>query len=308
MNFRETVLQAIGDFPQKPDLNIEIERIEEKDGYTLQTVKYNVEKSERIKAYLLIPKNLKEKNPAIIGLHQHNLEYNLGKSEVIGAAGNPMFAYGLELCLRGYVVIVPDQLCFEERIKLPPQQRVDDLRKNEIYESVRLIHSGSCLRAKYLHDMSIALDILETLPFVDDTRIGAIGHSLGAQEAAWLMWYDKRIATAVCSCGIGETNEILHSNNIFSLALWIPGFAKLGDTSDIICEIAPRPLFMTSGSEDPLYKIDIVKPIIDKTNERYANLGKPENYRAIIFKGAHVFEESEKREAYTWLDDVLENK
>ena len=66
-----------------------------------------------MKSYLLIPKNMQSKNPAVLAIHQHASQWNIGKSEVVGIAGNPMFAYGLDLVKQGYVVIAPDLLCFE---------------------------------------------------------------------------------------------------------------------------------------------------------------------------------------------------
>lgn len=80
---------------------------------------YNVEEGERINAWLLLPKQLKTNNPAIIASHQHAGEYYLGKSEPVGLSSNTMYHYGLDLCLRGYVVLCPDHLCFEDR--RPPE-------------------------------------------------------------------------------------------------------------------------------------------------------------------------------------------
>ncbi len=47
--------------------------------------------------------------------HQHAGEYDLGKSEPAGLAGNPMHQTGAALAKLGYVVLCPDALCFEER-------------------------------------------------------------------------------------------------------------------------------------------------------------------------------------------------
>ena len=308
MGFREEVIKAMGDFPSKPELDFKITGIEERDGYVLQSVEYNVEENERIKAFILIPKALKEKNPAILAIHQHALQYHLGKSEVIGAAGDPMYAFGLELCMRGYVVLAPDHLCFEERIAEPFKGKTNDIRKCEMYEFAKRIHAGSCLRAKYLHDLTIAIDVLENQPYVDKDRIGAVGHSLGGQEATWLMWYDNRIAAGISSCGIGQVDTILRDNNLLSLALYVPGLAKIGDTCDIVCGIAPRPFAMSSGSNDLLFPIDGVETIIGQAKKRYAQFGKPGNFRPIIFEGGHMFGNDEKQEVFTWLDGVLANK
>ena len=307
MEFREAVIRALGDFPQKPKLDFKVISSEEIDGYTKQTVEYNVEESERVRAFLLLPKTLREKNPAVLAAHQHNVQYHLGKSEVVGTAGDPMYAYGLELCLRGYVVIAPDHLCFEERIAPYYQEMADNNRTYELVEYLRRESYGSSLQAKYLHDLTIAVDVLESLPVVDRNRIGVIGHSLGGQEATWLMWYDKRITAGISSCGISQVASILRNSFPLAYSLYIPGFLKYGDTSDVVCDIAPRHYFMTNGSKDDLFPIDGVETIIEKAKERYAKLGYAENFRSIIFDGGHMFSNDVKREVYAWLDDVLGN-
>jgi len=307
MGFREAVLEAIGDFPVKPELDFKVTGNAKRDGYTLQTVEYNVEGAERVKAFLLIPEARKEKAPAILALHQHAVQYHLGKSEVVGAAGDPMYAYGLELCLRGYVVLAPDHLCFEERIAPRFRDRATDNRQYELLEFIRRVQCGSSLRAKYLHDLAVAVDVLEGLTFVDKERIGVVGHSLGGQEATWLMWYDKRIAAGVSSCGISQIDAMFRDGIVLAYSLYIPGFTKLGDTHDIVCGIAPRPYFMSNGRRDELFPIDGVEVIIEKAKERYAQLGKPNNFRSFIFDGGHMFGNDAKREAYSWLDGVLKN-
>ncbi|MDR2933591.1 MAG: prolyl oligopeptidase family serine peptidase [Oscillospiraceae bacterium] len=306
MDFNKGVLKALGEFPDKPDPAFEVTASEDQDTYTRQTVEYNVEAGERIKAYLLIPKRLKATNPAILAAHQHAGQYHLGKSEVVGMAGDPMYAYGVDLVKRGYVVLAPDHLAFEERI-----DPFFDEEKGacERYEFVRRIAGGSCLQTKYLHDLSVAVDVLEALPGVDQDRIGVVGHSLGGQEATWLMWYDKRIAAAVSSCGIGQIDTIFRDHILHNYALYVPGFSKCGDISDLVRHIAPRPFFMTNGLHDTqLFPVDGVKTIAEKARERYAELGAAQNFRSIIFDGGHMFGDNEKQEVYAWLDDMLANR
>jgi dienelactone hydrolase len=71
--------------------------------------------AERIKSLLLLPKSTGGTAPAVIAHHQHAGQFDLGKCEVVGLAGDADQAYGAELAKRGYVVIAPDALAFEER-------------------------------------------------------------------------------------------------------------------------------------------------------------------------------------------------
>jgi len=308
MDFNQKILNALGPFPAKTEPEFEIISSVPKDGYTQHTVRYNVEPGERITAYLLLPESLKEKNPAILAIHQHNNEYHIGKSEVIGEGGSAMYRYGVELCQRGYVVLAPDLLCFEDRIKDEFRGQHESRRMFERFEFCRYILNGACLQTKYLHDLSVAVDILEGLEYVDKSRIGTVGHSLGGQEATWMMWYDKRLAAGVSSCGIGQVDTIIRDNISHNLALYVPNFQNIGDVSDIVCGIAPRPFFMTSGLYDgELFPVDGVKKIIKNAEDKYRELNAESKFRGIVFDGGHSFADDMKQEVYSWLDVQLGN-
>lgn len=110
---RDNILKCLGIFPEKAELNIkEIETVD-KSTYIQKLIEYNVEKNERVKSYLLIPKNIK-KAPGILAIHQHHGNWDIGKSEVVGLTSDTMYSYGVDLVKRGYVVIAPDIICFED--------------------------------------------------------------------------------------------------------------------------------------------------------------------------------------------------
>jgi len=94
------------------DIDFDIIKSEKENGYTRQLIHY-VSFGDTVTAYLLIP-DVVDKNPAVLVNHQHNGERHLGKSEVCGLAGNPLQAFGPVLAQKGFVVLSPDSICFEE--------------------------------------------------------------------------------------------------------------------------------------------------------------------------------------------------
>lgn len=310
MSFREKVLECLGEFPQKVDIRPEIISSEDKGSHILQLVSYAVEEGERINAYLLLPKKLKDKNPAIIAAHQHNGEFFLGKSEPAGLTKNPMYHYGLDLCLRGYVVLCPDHLGFEDRRPPEFERKENASLEGANYETflfTKYYLEGKTLQAKYISDLCRGVDFLESLDFVDSERIGAIGHSLGGQETLWLTWYDSRIKAAVSSCGFSQIHTVLRERINHNKAMYVPGYLKIGDISDLVRDIAPRPFMMTNGSEDWIFPIDGVEEIARFAKEAYETAGAGDNFRSIIFEGQHSFPPEVKKEAYQWLDRHLQN-
>lgn len=296
---RDNILKCLGIFPEKAELNIkEIETVD-KSTYIQKLIEYNVEKNERVKSYLLIPKNIK-KAPGIMAIHQHHGNWDVGKSEVVGLTSDTMYSYGVDLVKRGYVVIAPDIICFEDR-KGKDKFNIDRDSK-AMYERFKfcdyLVH-GTTLQTKTLHDLSVAVDVLCELEYVDKNRIGVIGHSLGGQEAILMEWFDKRIKVAASSCGLSMMQDIIDNMVMHSFYLYIPNMLKYCDFDEIINEITvDRKLIMSSGLKDERHC-----PLsgIDKIEQKNQN----DNFKSIRFDGDHQFGNNEKKIIYDYIDNVL---
>ena len=296
---RDNILKCLGIFPEKAELNIkEIETVD-KSTYIQKLIEYNVEKNERVKSYLLIPKNIK-KAPGILAIHQRHGNWDIGKSEVVGLTSDTMYSYGVDLVKRGYVVIAPDIICFEDR-KGKDKFNIDRDSK-AMYERFKfcdyLVH-GTTLQTKTLHDLSVAVDVLCELEYVDKNRIGVIGHSLGGQEAILMEWFDKRIKVAASSCGLSMMQDIIDNMVMHSFYLYIPNMLKYCDFDEIINEITvDRKLIMSSGLKDERHC-----PLsgIDKIEQKNQN----DNFKSIRFDGDHQFGNNEKRIIYDYIDNVL---
>jgi len=301
---RELVNVKVPDVPLEADVQSE----EKLDGLTRRLVRYNVDRGERIGAYLLTPDSTGEKLPAILAIHQHGGEFSIGKSEPAGFSANKTFHYGLDLCRRGYVVLCPDQLAFEER-RPPEWKRAEGTAPDgcwyERFEATRLLLEGSSLQAKYLADLTKGLDYLVSLDFVDSERIGAAGHSLGGQEALWIAWFDLRIRACVSSCGFALLRAIICNRINHNMALYVPGFLKLGDVDLLAACIAPRGLFFSAGDQDVIFPIDSVRAIATSLRKVYAEHDCPEKLEYMEFSGGHGFPNHVKQRAYSFLDACL---
>ena len=152
---KKDLLQLIGPLPIKVNLNAKTVELVDCGSYIREKVEYSTENNDRIPAYILIPKNLKSSMPAIYCHHQHAGNFKLGKSEVVGLAGNSNQALAVELVERGYITFAPDAIAFEER-----NWTEDKSGRAEYFELATRIVRGYTLLAKVLHDMSVGLDYL----------------------------------------------------------------------------------------------------------------------------------------------------
>src|SRR5690606_39239137 len=86
-DFRDRVLACLGgDWPQPPPLNVQHRETLQKGGYRVESLFYDAEPNDPIPAYLLIPEGVSAEKPApaVAVWHQHNGNWQLGKSEPAG--------------------------------------------------------------------------------------------------------------------------------------------------------------------------------------------------------------------------------
>ena len=195
MTTLDKLKQVLGPAPSKVPLKSTVVATNARDGYLEHKVEYAVESGERVSAFLLEPNNVGRRAPAIFCHHQHASNFEIGKSEVAGHTGDPDQAIGPELAQLGFVVLAPDAIGFEERNWSFPTG------KAEYLEMAFRVVQGKTLLAKVIHDVSVGVDYLTALDFVDTARIGFIGHSYGGRMAIWASAIEQRIKAAVSNCG-----------------------------------------------------------------------------------------------------------
>lgn len=145
----------------KSSVSYTVSETVQEDGYIRKKIEYE-SFGDMVPAYLLIPERV-ENAPAVLINHQHNSERHLGKSEVCGIAGSPYQAFGPVFARHGFVVLVPDVICFEERRKNAHgiELLVNDMDFwNHLNEMCYRVLSGNCLMKKILEDTMTAISLL----------------------------------------------------------------------------------------------------------------------------------------------------
>ncbi|HMS25281.1 MAG TPA: dienelactone hydrolase family protein [Acidimicrobiia bacterium] len=291
----DTFLDLVGPMPNKTDLNTEVLESVDCGSYTREKVEYSVELNDRVRAYVCIPKNIDEGVPAIFCHHQHNGEFDWGKSEVVGLVGDPEQAYAVELAERGYITLAPDAIAFEERNWSPGSGRA------EIFELTSRLIKGKTLLAKVLHDMSVGLDYLETRKEVDNNRIGFIGHSYGGRMAIWSPAFDKRIKVSVSNCGCVNYKDSLTHDAGIQAEFCVPNFINHGDIEDIVRLIEPAAIYISATDDDKWSRG--AQGIFDYAQSAF----KQGKINLKIWPGKHMFTKEMRASAYDFLEEHLSN-
>ncbi len=318
---RQAWLDMIGPFPaEKPELGIEMRRVDDIEGIECHYLTYMSEGDDRVPAYLLVPKNARPgPTPALVCPHPTSA--GAGKAQCVGLAGrapaDPPLppeqsrAYGLELARWGYVTINIDLFGDGERI---PEGYThydsEPFYKRRPEWSMFGKNAWDCMRA---------VDVLETLDFVDPKRIGCIGHSLGGHTSLCAAAFDERIAVALSNCGkLGWERHTDHwsrpqdptkKRGAVSDYCYIPQFAPYIKSPDkptpcdfdgLMMLCAPRPL-MIQASEGEFDEQGTVERVL-RAQEVYHALGAGERLGMFSFPGGHNFPPGAKRFGFAWLD------
>ena len=282
--FRARLLEDLGgEWPTNPDLNVQHRETIHCDGYRIESICYQSEVNDWVPAYLLIPSGISENSPApgIAVWHQHNGEYNLGKSEPAGLAGNPMHHTGVALTREGYVVICPDAICFEER-----QNKKLKNGDFERFEFLKYVVNGKCLAWKNILDMKRAVDLLSQQPEVISDKLGCYGHSMGSTHT-WLVGpWENRLKCFVGNCCLPTYKAVQHYHLLHCFPNFVPGLNAYGDTPDIAALIAPRPLHLNFGELDYSSPIEEVKQALQLINDAYIQQNASDNFSYYIEAGS----------------------
>ena len=288
---------VMGDLPKTTGLPPGIVQLksEESPVFTRRKITYLSERGDDVPAYLLIPKVLKRRAPAMLCLHQ---TIKTGKDEPVGLNGNPNLHYARELAGRGYVCIAPDYPYLGEN-EFDPYQ-----------------HGYASCTMKGIVNHRRAVDVLQSLPEVDPARIGSIGHSLGGHNTLFVAAFDERIKAMVTSCGFTSMRRYYNGN----LAGWagkryMPRIAEQYgndpalmpfDFPHILVALAPRPLFINAPLHDSNFEVSGVRDCVDAAMPVYDQVFRAKTRLVASYPDAgHEFPAKIRAAAYEFLDRWL---
>lgn len=287
-------MKRLGEPAAKPDkLDVTIEKTEKLDGYTRQLLRFRAEGDDFIRAYLLTPADLKadEKRPAVVVFHQTSRDTLL---EPIGLGKKPELGLALDLVRRGYVTLSPECYILKDPVGWAKGQAA----------ALEKRRPGWTGMGKMTFDASRCIDYLETLPNVDASRIGSIGHSLGAKEVLYALAFEPRYKVGVFSEG-GIGLRMSNWFDVWYLTDKMKEYVPAMEHHQVMALCAPRPLLLLGGdSADGDASWTFVKAVMPV----YELYGAGDRVGFINHHGGHAMPPDSLRLSYRWLDHWLEFK
>ncbi len=300
-------MKILGPFP-KEKVPLEPKVISEVDcgAYVRRKISIQVQPDDRMPAYLLIPKHVKGRRPAVICFY--GTSSGAGKDATVGLSGlrpgtppERNFAFALDMVNAGLVAMAPDYLRDGERIQ-PGRQPYDT---TDFYARF----PDWSIHGKDIWDTSRAIDYLQSLDCVDPDKIGMTGHSYGGHSTIFAAALDPRIKVIVAN---GPVSDFLHhglhwavpkgGHNSQSLPAMRP--YVLDHTMpaplrfyEFTALIAPRPLLVgqAAGERRPMEEENYAA-----VKQVYEALGVPDRVRYHWYAGDHDYPPEAREAAVAW--------
>lgn len=299
----QTVMGPLPGMEKQCPLDMKVEEETDCGSYVRRAITYQAEPGGRVPAYLCIPKaalHSGKKFPAVLCLHP--TDDKVGYGVVVGLGGKANRQYASELAGRGYVTISPGY----------------PLLANYQPDLKALGYASGSMKA--IRDNLRALDVLESLPFVQPGKFGAIGHSLGGHNAVYTAVFDERLAVVVSSCGLDSYLDYMGGNP----AVWMPekGWCQSRymprlldyagrlaeipfDFHELIGALAPRHVLINAPLQDSNFQWKSVDRVAATASQVYRLYGLPDRVRVEHPDCLHDFPIEMRTLAYELFDAVL---
>jgi len=277
--------------------------VEAAGAFERRRIEYGAPDGDRIPAILLLPTARHRLGAAVLVHHQHNGERHLGKSEVCGIAGDRLQAFGVALAERGFIVLAPDSICFEDRraAGAGTEPHADDWAQHYNAMTYRLL-GGDTLMRKVLDDASAGVSVLTTLDGVDPGRVGLLGHSYGGNTVLFQSALDDRVRFACSSGAACSYRKKLQRGTPVEMAEVLPGAIGRFDVEDLLRLTAPRPMLVVSASDDP-YSEDAAD-LVRRARPAYAAAAAPMALEHVRYDGTHAITQDRFDRIVTWVTAV----
>ncbi|MFA5865718.1 MAG: prolyl oligopeptidase family serine peptidase [Phycisphaerae bacterium] len=277
--------------------------------YIRRLITYRVEAEDQGYGYLLLPKTFSAPFPLVICPHGTKAS---GKDWPAGLDPKEdlQLHYAVHLVREGFACFAPDDFVAGQRLK-PGQHPYDTFELHQRWPEWTAA-------GKSLWDLQRAVDFLVRYDFIDSSRIGAIGHSLGGHDSLILAAFDQRIRAAVINCGVAllrtepcrkewaRTND--HDFVYYqTLRKYMDHPESLPfDFDRMAMAVSPRALLMIHALNDEYMQGNAVwLEASGRISDHFDKAGQPEVFAAYFHRQGHCFPAEVRALAYEWLKKYL---
>jgi cephalosporin-C deacetylase-like acetyl esterase len=275
---------------ERTDLNVKVTGRIQCDGYRIDKLYYESLPGLYVPANLYVPDGIKSPTPAIL--------YVCGHSPTQKVRYQP---YPTKLAKLGFVCLIIETIQWGE---------------------VRGDHWGEYARGWFnwysrgynpagveLWNGIRGIDLLESLPEVDQNNIGVTGISGGGSQSWYIAAADSRVKAAAPVCGASTLKAQIGKRTIDGHCdCMMPINTYQVDFQDIGALIAPRPLLIAQANRDELNTIESVRGLYSDIKRIYGLYGNPEDVSLVETPGRHSYHKKSRTAIHVFFLKYLMGK
>lgn len=271
------------------DLDMHIVKTINLDGLDVHNVLFQSQRGVYVPANLYVPKG-DGPFPAIINSHGH----------WPGAKKGLIVQQTAQLLARnGYVCLNMDAWGAGER----GSNHTHEYHGASLGSS--LLDAGIPLMGMQLIDNQRAIDLLQSLPYVDPKRIGATGASGGGNQTWWLTALDERIKAAVPVVSVGTFESYVMNSNCVC-ELHPKGLVDM-EKADVLASIMPRAIKILTALQDgnAAFNVHEMLKTYHNAKQHYDEAGYNEYFVYELFDEKHDYTAEMQHRMLEWFDQYL---
>lgn len=256
---------------------------------TIEKIVFTAEAGSDVPAYVCLPRESRAPHRFVICLQGHtsgmhnSIAVSPDESHPHAVVGDQDFALG---CMaRGLAA-----LCIEQRAIGEREERVQkSLAPKRCQDAaIQALMLGRTLVGERVFDLGRAVDYLEERGDVNMADLGVLGHSGGGTVALYGAALMPRLKWAMCSGYFCTYRDSVMAMN-HCVCNYLPGLLQVAEMADIAGLIAPRPLVVVTGREDPMLPYAATKTAFRRLQTIYAAGGAADRCRLVTGPDGHRF-------------------
>lgn len=328
---RERIFATMQMAPPAPvDYSYEVIASEQRDGYVAQKIAFNINRWERVLAYLLTPDSPATSYPAILLLHDHGAHFTIGKEKMVKPFGVDSLTLadaddwvakcydgvyvGDELAKKGYVVLSTDALFWGDRAPSPmpyePSERNKQLYDRQQALASNMLQMGTSWGAWITWDDIRSAAFLAHLPMVNADKVGCLGFSMGSYRSWMLAALSDDIKASASICWMNDTEHLMTIENNqnkggSAYSMLIPGIRNIADYPQVASLAAPKPALFFNGTRDKLFPVDGVKASYEIMQKAWAEQGAADKLTTKLWDEKHFFNKAQQKEVVEFFEREL---
>lgn len=292
---RMKIAEILGMAGRTAPKSVEAELLQSIDRGDYLEEKYALDVGENTKApmYVLVPKSEPPYKP-IMAFHGHGpgVRTILGTDEQgKSLPENPHFdgKFARAMAKAGYLVVALEQRGFGERVTHQMESPIGGNSCRHL--SFEYMMQGRTMVGERCWDGMVAISYVQGRDDVLLDRLGCVGFSGGGTTTVWLSALDDRITAVVPASYLCSFKySILGVSHCE--CNYVPNILEYAELGDLAALIAPRPIRVVSGENDPIFPIAGVHEAYETVKIAYDLLGIPEKCSLTTHSGAHDYDNS----------------